>query len=50
MWNLKNNMNEAIYKAERGSQTLKRSLWLSKWRGREGQIRSTELIHTSFYT
>ena len=33
MWNLKNDMNELIYKAERDSQTAKINLWLPKGKG-----------------
>ena len=33
MWNLKNDINEVIYKAERDSQTCKTNLWLPKGKG-----------------
>ena len=38
MWNLKNNTNESIYKADTGLQTQKTNLWLTKGNGGEGGI------------
>ena len=38
MWNLKNNTNESIYKADTGLQTQKTNLWLTKGKGGEGGI------------
>ena len=37
-WNLKNNTNESMYKAETGSQTQKTNSWLTKRKGGEGGI------------
>ena len=33
MWNLKNDINELIYKTETDSQTQKTNLWLPKGKG-----------------
>ena len=38
MWNLKNNMNELIYKTETDSRTQKTNLWLPNRKGSEGGI------------
>lgn len=38
MWTLKYYINELIYKKERGSQTQKINLWLSKEKGGRGGI------------
>ena len=36
LWNLKDGINEFIYKTEIDSQTEKINLWLPKGKGREG--------------
>ena len=52
MWNLKNNVNESIYKTEINSQTQRTTLWLpkgkEKWGGINWEcgIKRQELLYT----
>ena len=50
MWNLKNNTNESIYKAQIDSQTQKINLWLPKRRGRRGGINQENGINKYLQT
>ena len=48
MWNLKNNTNKSIYKAETDSQTYKTNFWLPKGK-RRGESDKLGLTDTNYY-
>ena len=49
MWNLKNNTNELMYKAEANSDPENRLMVTKVEKGGEGQIRSLQLTDTHYY-